>query len=191
LTDDSFDDWSVVTEEKFIVSTGGELAGIVTSAKVDYDAENVYVYIEYEGTLEYGYFFDFYFDNDNDSLTGSRGWIYPDMGAEYLVEGQFTIPEALESVVTFYFNSDDQSAWAWADDKPFPTGFFTVGHTANLSNTAALELAFDRTKVPDLDNDVIQFGVFLSDPTSWADVGYAPDKAPEEGTAAGWTVDMR
>jgi PKD repeat protein len=191
LDDDTFDDWDAVTEEKYIMSTGGELSGIVTAAKVDYDAENVYVYIEFEGTLEYGFFFDFFFDNDNDTLTGNRGWIWPDMGADYLIEGQFTLLEALPAMASFYFNGETQDAWAWGDDKPFSAGYFAVGHSANMGSAAAVEISFDRSKVTDLDNEVVQIGVFLSDPSTWADVGYAPDKAEEEGRAAGWTIDMR
>lgn len=191
LEDDSFDDWDAVTEDEFIMSTGGDLAGIVTSAKVDYDAENVYVYIEFEGTLEYGFFFDFFFDNDNDTLTGNRGWIWPDMGADYLVEGQYTIPTAVNDIGSYYFNGETQDAWSWGDDKPFSTGYIIIGHMANFSSTAAVELAFDRNKVTGLNNEMVQVGVFLSDPSTWADVGYAPDKAPEEGTAPGWLIDMR
>ena len=191
LDDGSFDDWNAVTEPEFIASTGGDLAGIVTSSKVDYDAENVYMYIEFEGTIEYGYFFDFFFDNDNDTLTGNRGWIWPNMGADYLIEGQITVPAAIDGVLSFYFNGETQDAWSWGDDKPFSTGYFTVGHAENIGSHGAVEIAFDRNKVTDLSNDMVQIGVFLSDPSSWADVGYAPDKAPEEGVAAGWLIDMR
>ena len=45
------------------------------------------------------------------------------------------------------------------DDQPWTQGFFTVGHTANLSTTAAIEIAFDREKVPGLDNDMIKIAV--------------------------------
>ncbi len=191
LTDNSFNDWNVVTEEKFIMSTGGELAGIVKKALVDYDAKNVYMYIEFEGTVEYGYFFDFFFDNDNDTLTGSKGWIWPKMGADYLIEGQITVPAAIEGVLSFYFNGETQDAWSWGDDKPFSTGYFTVGHTANIGSHGAVEIAFNRDKVTDLDNDMIEIAVFLSDPDSWADVGYAPNKAGEGSEGKGWLLDMR
>jgi PKD repeat protein len=191
LTDGSFADWNAVTEPQYVFSAGGDLAGIVKAGKVDYDAKNIYVYLEFEGTLEYGYFFDFYLDTDNDTLTGSRGWIWPTMGANYLIEGQFTVPEALPGVVSFYFNGVTQDEWAWGEDKPFTTGYFTVGHSANIGANAAVELAFDRSKVTDLDNDIVQIAVFLSDPGTWADVGYAPDKAGDSGLAKGLLIDMR
>ena len=191
LTDDSFADWDAVTESKYIMSKGGDLAGIVTSAKVDYDANYVYMYVEFEGTIDYGYFFDVYFDNDNDTLTGSRGWIWPTMGGDYLVEGQFTIPTT-DDFASFYFDpTAAQDAWAWLEDKPFPTGYATVGHIANVGTHGAVEIGFNRSKVPHLDNDMIEIAVFLSDPDSWADVGYAPDKAGDSGRAPGWLIDMR
>jgi len=191
LTDDSFADWDAVTESKFIMSTGGDLAGIVKSAKVDYDANYVYMYVEFVGTVDYGYWFDVYFDNDNDTLTGSRGWIWPTMGGDYLVEGQFSIPTSTD-FTSFYFDpTAAQDAWAWLDDQPFPAGYATQGHIANNGANGAIEIGFKRDKIPGLSNDMIEIAVFLSDPDSWADVGYAPDKAPEGGKAGGWLIDMR
>ncbi|MFZ5942465.1 MAG: PKD domain-containing protein [Bacteroidota bacterium] len=190
LTDGSFADWAAVTESQFISSTGGDLAGIVKSAKVEYDANFVYMYLEFEGTLEYGYWMDFMFDTDNDTLTGSRGWIWPDMGADYLVEAQLSLPDQVANAGSYYFNGETQDAWSWGDDQPFPTGFLTMGHTANLSGNAAIEVGFSRSKVPGFDGDKIKIAVFLSDPDTWADVGYAPDKAGEDGHATGTLINM-
>lgn len=191
LTDNSFDDWDSVIEEKFLMSSGGDLAGIVTKAKVDYDANYIYMYLEFNGTIEYGYWFDVYFDIDNDTLTGSRGWIWPTMGGDYLVEGQFSI-STTEDFTSFYFDPEAaQDEWAWLDDKPFPTGYATQGHIANIGENGAIEIGFKRDKVPSLSNDVISIAVFLSDPESWADVGYAPNKAAEGETAKGWLIDMQ
>lgn len=191
LTDSSFDDWDNITDTKYVMSSGGENAGIVKAAKVDYDAKNVYVYLEFEGTVEYGYFMDFFFDNDNDTLTGNRGWLWPQMGADYLVEGQMSILDAHAGVLSFYFNGATQDAWSWADDKPFSTGYFTVGNFANIGANAAVELAFNREKVTGLSNDIVKIGVMLSDPTSWADVGYAPDKSSDDKPGSGFLIDMR
>ena len=191
LNDNSFDDWNAVTEDKYIMSTGGALAGTVEYAKVDYDANNVYVYIKFKGTLEYGYFFDVFLDTDNDTLTGSRSWIWPNMGADYLVEGQFTIPEASGDFLSAYFNGAAQDEWSWGEDKPFPVGYYKPGYMTNDGENAEFEFAFDRSKVPGLDNDMVQIGIFMSDPESWADVGWAPDKAEEGGVAPGFLIDMR
>jgi PKD repeat protein len=191
LTDGSFADWDAVTEEKFIMSTGGDLAGIVTSAKVDYDANYVYMLVEFTGTVEYGFFFDVYLDNDNDTLTGSKGWIWPVMGADYLVEGQFSVPTTTD-FTSFYFDpAAAQDAWAWLDDKPFPTGYMVVGNIANNGRIGSVEVGFKRDKVTGLSNDLIEIAVFLSDPVSWADVGYAPNKSGDVTRGKGWLIDMR
>ncbi len=185
LTDNSFDDWDAVSEDEYIMSTGGDSAGIVTSAKVDFDADYVYVYIEFNGTLDYGYYFDIYFDMDNDSTTGYKTWIWNKIGLDYLVEGQLTISDAIDAVGTFAFSGEAQDAWSWGETE-FSTDWLTIGNSADFTNTAAIEFGFSRSKVTDLDGDIIKFGITLSDPTTWSSDGYAPNV-----NSNGTTVNMQ
>lgn len=184
LTDDSFSDWDAVTEDNLIVHFSDTVPNIVTSAKFDYDATMVYVYIQYTGVDSM--WFDAFMDNDNDTLTGSRNWVWPDMGAEYLIEGQFAKEGGAEASSSFYFTGATQDAWSWADDKPFPEGYLTMGTITNSGGTVTMEFGLSRDKITNLNKDVVQIGIMLSDPVTWGDVGHVPNPG-----GAGFTLDMK
>ena len=184
LDDNSFADWDGVKGEGFEVHFSDTIANIVKEAKFDFDANMVYGYIKYEGVDSV--WFDAFMDNDNDTLTGSRNWVWPNTGSEYLIEGQFAKEGGAEVSSSFYFTGATQDAWSWADDKPFKEGYLTVGTITNSGGTVMLEFGLARDKVTDLDNDVVQIGIMLSDPVTWGDIGYVPDPG-----AAGFTIDMK
>ncbi len=184
LTDNSFSDWDAVTEDNLIVHFSDTVPNVVTEAKFDYDANMVYVYIKYTGVDSL--WFDVFMDNDNDTLTGSRNWLWPGMGAEYLIEGQFAVSGGADASNSFYFTGSDQSAWSWADDKPFPQGYLTVGNVEESGGTVTIEFGLSRDKIPDLNKDIVQIAVMLSDPVSWNDIGHVPNPG-----GAGFTLDMQ
>jgi len=185
LTDDSFSDWDAVTEDNLIVHFSDTISNVVTAAKFDYDANMVYVYVKYTGVDSLWY--DVFMDNDNDTLTGSRNWLWPMMGAEYLIEGQFSKQgEGAATATSFYFNGATQDAWSWGTDKPFPQGYLTIGTIKESGGTVTMEFGLSRDKIPGLNNDIVQIAIMLSDPVTWSDIGHIPNPG-----GAGFTIDMK
>ncbi len=87
LTDDSFDDWDLVTYPDFQLEGKDHVIG----GKMDYDANYVYIYLEYDtagtnglGSLE-GAIMDLYMDVDNTGSTGFSSAI----GADYCLKAIF------------------------------------------------------------------------------------------------------
>lgn len=188
LTDDSFDDWNAVTEPEYVVAVGDN-SGIVTEAKFDYDANFIYAYLKFEGSTEDVYQNDYMFDVDNDSLTGTKNWLWPASGIEYLVEvAPFT---GEQGVFTFqYMGEDGVDEWNW-EEQEWAANAFVMGTIKQDGNFVVAELGFDRTKVPGLDADVVGIGNFLSD-ADWAEVGFIPDGTQEGGPhQTCFILDMR
>lgn len=183
LTDNSFSDWDAVTEDSLIVHFSDTVQNVVSVAKFDYDASMVYVYIKYTGVDSL--WFDVFMDNDNDTTTGNRNWIWPKMGADYLIEGQLAKPNAAPAS-SFYFNGATQDAWSWGADKPFPQGFYKLGTIKESGGTVTIEFGLSRDKIPGLNHDFVQIAIMLSDPVTWSDVGHIPNPG-----GAGFTLHMK
>jgi hypothetical protein len=153
LTDDSFDDWNDVTYPDF------QLEGIdhVTGGKVDYDANYVYIYLEYDtigtnglASLEGG-IMDLYMDVDNAASTGFSSAV----GAEVLFEGN--IPTGW---LDFYnFTGAAQSEWSWE--------YFTMdnamimGYSEESLNTVKMEFAISREAF-DISSDAFAFKLVIN-----------------------------
>jgi PKD repeat protein len=97
--DGTFTEWAniaeVVVPDKF---------GSITKVKVDYDALNIYFYVEGKGgatgpgvTGGLNGFFDVYLNTDNNPATGYfSGWYPKGYGADYLIEGDFHVMKDAE-----------------------------------------------------------------------------------------------
>lgn len=181
LTDGTFSDWDAVTEDNLIVHFNDTVPNVISEAKFDFDANMVYVYMKFQAVDSV--FFDIMMDNDDDTATGAQSWLWPLMGAEYLIEGQMAVEGA--DIGSFYFNGATPDAWSWGDDKPFTQGFYTIGTVTNVNGVVTIEFGLSRDKVPGLTNNVVKWGIFLSDPVSWSDIGHIPDPG-----ADGFTIDM-
>ena len=87
LEDDTFDDWNGVTYPDFLLSG----KGAVDTAKVDYDANYVYVYVEFASDVENAglvdHIFGVYMDVDN---SVSTGFSMKEMGVDYSCEGNLS-----------------------------------------------------------------------------------------------------
>jgi hypothetical protein len=107
LTDESFSDWDNVTYPDF--QLGGQEH--VIGGKVDYDANYIFCFVEYEITGGEGLddiesaVMDFYMDVDNSLSTGFSSSI----GAELLFEGN--IPTGWFDY--YKFSGAEQSDWSW------------------------------------------------------------------------------
>jgi len=130
LTDDSFSDWNNVTYPDFQLQGKEHMIG----GKVDYDANWVYFFIEYEtvgtgglATLD-GAIMDLYMDVDNSLSTGFSS----SLGADLLYEGN--IPS--EWFDYYRFTGAAQGDWSWESfsmDNAIKLGYSeTVGDTVRM-----------------------------------------------------------
>lgn len=175
LTDGSFSDWAN-DPDKIVVPFSDTVQDDAKAAMFDYDGNWVYVYIEYTGATDD--YFDIEMDNDYNDSTGNTSWIWPkNFAAGYDIEGQLAVKGA--EVDAFIYNGTDwpNDGWAWATTA-FPAGFFQLGHVEVSGDTTRVEFGISRTKVPGLSNKKVRWGIFLSDPVSWNDVGHIPLPGP-------------
>jgi len=138
LNDNTFADWDKVIYPDFQLEGKDHVLG----GKVDYDANNVYFYIEWSmtgtnglATLE-GAIMDLYLDTDNSIATGYSS----SLGAEILYEGN--IPTSWFDY--FKFSGTQQSQWSWSTAS-IPNAI-TLGYTEVVGDTVKMEFAISREK---------------------------------------------
>jgi hypothetical protein len=154
LTDDSFDDWNLVTYPDFQLEGKDHVIG----GKMDYDANYVYIYLEYDTTgtnglapLE-GAIMDLYMDVDNSVTTGYSSAI----GADYLFEGNIQA-----GWFDYYsYQNPDQSNWDnWVyftmDDAIVP------GYSEESGNLVKMEFGLSREKLK-ITKDAFGFTLILN-----------------------------
>jgi hypothetical protein len=153
LTDDSFADWDLVTYPDFQLEGKDHVIG----GKVDYDANYVYIYLEYDtiGTMGLasleGAIMDLYMDADNTGSTGFSSAI----GADVLFEGN--IPTGWFDYYSFV--GTDQSQWNWnyfsMDDA------IIAGHSEEAENSVKMEFGLSREKL-NITRDAFGFTLILN-----------------------------
>lgn len=154
LTDNSFADWAGVTYPDFLL----EGKDHVIRGKVDYDANYVYIFLEYGtagtnglATLD-GAIMDLYMDNDNSLSTGFSSAL----GADLLYEGN--IPT--EWFDFYRFLGTDQSQWSW--NGPFGIQDAIVkGYAEEVTDTVRLEFGLSRDAL-NISKDVFNFQLVLN-----------------------------
>ena len=187
LNDDSFDDWDAVTEEGLVVPVGDN-SGIVMKAKFDYDAKYIYCYIKMEAQLADENIHSAMFDTDNSAADGMNVWMWPLMGADFLIEGQMLVSEIWYS--GFNYTGPGGDVWEW-EEKELPSESLVVGTVKEDGATVTYEMAYDRTKIPGFNNDMVKIGIYISS-SEWSEIGFIPDQTPEDGDPVdAWLIDMR
>lgn len=136
LTDDSFDDWDGVTYPDFQLEGKDHVIG----GKVDYDANNIYIYLEYDTAGTNGLaalndcIMDLYMDVDNAASTGFSSSV----GAEVLFEGN-----APTGWFDYYnFTGASQSDWSW--EYYTLDNAIVMGHSEESTNLVRMEFALSR-----------------------------------------------
>ena len=137
LDDNSFADWAGVTYPDFqLQGTDHMIRG-----KVDYDANFVYIFIEYDtvgtnglATLD-GAIMDLYMDTDNSLSTGFSS----SLGADLLYEGN--IPTDWFDFYTFF--GTDQSQWSWNGPTSIENAI-VKGYSEEVTDTVRMEFALSR-----------------------------------------------
>ena len=185
LDDNSVSDWDAVTEPEFVISLGDN-SGIVKQVKFDYDAEYVYMYINFEGAISDSTIFNVLLDADLDA-TGFATWIWPLMGGDYLWQGQLGIGD--DSWLDIYKHTGADHGWGW---EPVQIdNYYVFGGAFENNGTVSYEIGFDRAKIPGLNNEKVKFGIYLAD-KGWAEIGFAPDQTVDESNPAdGFILNMK
>lgn len=136
LSDDSFEDWENVTYPDFQLEGQEHMIG----GKVDYDANAVYFFIEYEttgtdglATLD-GAIMDLYMDTDNSLTSGFSSSI----GADLLFEGN--IPT--EWFDYYRFTGASQGDWSW--DYFSMDNAIVLGYSETVGDTVRMEFSISR-----------------------------------------------
>jgi PKD repeat protein len=170
LEDGSFADWAGVTYPDFIL-TG---KGAVTNAKIDYDANYIYVYVEFDsldvnaGIVDH--IFGVYMDVDNSVATG---FSMKEMGVDYACEGNlwnggWFAPSKVDLVV-------GDPGW------PF-VGFdnenaIKPGYITKEGNTIKMEFGISR-EVFKINSDAMSFSMSIMN-SDWSDVGNVVTPLPD------------
>jgi hypothetical protein len=136
LTDGSFNDWDGVTYPDFLLEGKDHVIG----GKVDYDANNIYIYLEYDTAGTNGLaslndcIMDLYMDVDNSAATGFSSAI----GAEELFEGN--VPTGWFDY--YSFTGASQSDWSW--EYYTLDNAIVMGHSEESANLVRFEFALSR-----------------------------------------------
>lgn len=170
LGDGSFSDWEGVTYPDFLISG----KGAVDTAKVDYDANYIYVYVEFDSVAENAgladHIFGVYMDVDN---SVSTGFSMKEMGVDYGCEGNIFGEGWFAPSIVDLANGD--SGW------PF-IGFdnenaLIPGYTAKTGNTIKMEFGISR-EVFKMNSDAISFSMSIMN-ADWSDVGNLVTPLPD------------
>jgi len=163
LADDSFGDWNSVLYPDFQLSGKGD----IDTGKIDYDANNIYFFLQYvtseeNANLDNG-IMDIFIDSDN---AGSSGLTLKGLGCDYLVEGNI-----VNWFDPYVFAGASQSDWNfnWLD---IP-GFYELGYTETSGDTVRMEFSVAREFFK-IDQDAFQFALTLMN-SDWSEIGTLTD----------------
>jgi len=165
LDDSSLADWDTISTT--IVSTAK--GGIVKKAKFDYDATNVYIYMEIATTVAAGNIFDFYLDTDNSAATGLLTSDIPGGGYDYLLEGPLL---STTNGLVQYLHTGAQTDFAFSPQS-IPE-YYKVGTVVEENGLVKFEMALVRSKIGGLTGKALTFGIIVSD-SGYNPLGAMPD----------------
>ena len=170
LEDGTFDDWEGVTYPDFLLSG----KGAVDTAKVDYDANYVYIYVAFDSVEETAgladHIFGVYIDADD---AVSTGFSMKEMGVDFSCEGNLYDGGWFAPGFVDLANGDP----GW----PF-VGFenenaLKAGYITKEGNTIKMEFGLSR-EVFKISSDAVSFSMSIMN-ADWSDVGNLVTPLPE------------
>ncbi len=169
LEDDSFDDWNGVTYPDFQLSG----KGAITSAKVDYDANYLYVYVEFDSIAEdaglIDHIFGIYMDVDNSSATG---FSMKEMGVDYGCEGNLYGGWFDPSKVDLINGDPGWPFMGFDNENAIKPGYIT-----KEGNTIKMEFGVSR-EVFKINSQTMSFSMSIMN-SDWSDVGNIVTPLPD------------
>jgi hypothetical protein len=183
--DGNFSEWANIAEV-----TAPEITGTISKVKVDYDALNIYFYVE--GNANLSGFMDLYLDTDNNPETGYfSGWYPEGFGADYLMEGDLSV---VNDADIFKDNDGETNVWGWTVTSPVGSNSVKSSAIAAVGSGKGIEFSVSRAAFTNLAS-VFSFAIvdvdgnyYFADGTksrditeTWAAVG----AFPKDNTATG------
>lgn len=169
LNDNSFSDWDGVTYPDFLLSG----KGAIDTGKIDYDANYLYIYVEFDSIAENAglvdHIFGVYMDVDNSAATG---FSMKEMGVDYGCEGNIYAGWVAPSIVDL-INGDP--GWPFIGfDNP---NAFKPGYITKVGNTIKMEFGISR-EVFKINSDAMSFSMSIMN-SDWSDVGNLVTPLPD------------
>ncbi len=170
LEDGSFDDWNGVTYPDFMLSGKGS----IDTAKVDYDANYLYVYVEFDSIAEdagiVDHIFGVYMDVDN---SVSTGFSMKEMGVDYGVEGNLFDGGWWGPSVVDLANGDPGWPFVGFDSE----AAIKPGYITKEGNTIKMEFGISR-EVFKINAESMAFSMSIMN-SDWSDVGNLVTPLPD------------
>jgi hypothetical protein len=169
LDDNSFSDWDGVTYPDFLLSG----KGAIDTAKIDYDANYLYIYVEFDSIAENAgladHVFGVYMDVDNSPATG---FSMKEMGVDYACEGNAYANWFAPSIVDLVNGDPSWPFVGFTNDNAFKPGYLT-----KEGNTIKMEFAISR-EVYKINSDMMSFSMSIMN-VDWSDVGNLVTPLPD------------
>jgi hypothetical protein len=169
LDDGSFDDWKDVSYADFQL-TG---KGAIDTAKVDYDANYIYIYVEFDSIAENAgladHIFGVYMDVDNSAITG---FSMKEMGVDYGCEGNIYAGWFAPSKVDLAVGDPGWPFVGFDNANALKPGFITKS-----GNTIKMEFGISR-EIFKITSDAMSFSMSIMN-SDWSDVGNVATPLPE------------
>ncbi len=170
LEDGTFDDWKGVTYPDFLLSG----KGAVDTAKVDYDANYIYVYVEFDSIAENAglidHIFGVYMDVDNSVGTG---FPMKEMGVDYGCEGNLYGGGWFAPSIVDLANGDPGWPFVGFDNE----NAIKAGYITKEGNTIKMEFGISR-EVFKINSDAMSFSMSIMN-SDWSDVGNVVTPMPD------------
>lgn len=170
LEDGTFDDWNGVTYSDFLLSG----KGAITSAKVDYDANYIYIYAEFDSIAENAgiidHIFGVYMDVDN---SVSTGFSMKEMGVDYGCEGNLYDGGWFDPSKVDLANGDPSWPFMGFDNE----NAIKPGYIIKEGNTIKMEFGISR-EVFKINSDAMSFSMSIMN-AEWSDVGNVVTPMPD------------
>jgi hypothetical protein len=170
LDDGSFDDWKGVVYPDFLISG----KGAVDTAKVDYDANYIYIYVEFDSIAENAglidHIFGVYMDVDN---SVSTGFSMKGMGVDYGCEGNLYDGGWFAPSIVDLANGDPSWPFVGFENE----NAIKAGYITKEGNTIKMEFGISR-EVFKINSDVLSFSMSIMN-ADWSDVGNLVTPLPD------------
>lgn len=170
LDDGSFDDWKGVTYPDFLLSG----KGAVDTAKVDYDANYIYIYVEFDSIAANAgivdHIFGVYMDVDN---SVSSGFSMKEMGVDYGCEGNIYDGGWFAPSIVDLANGDPSWPFIGFDNE----NALKPGYITKDGNTIKMEFGISR-EVFKINSDALSFSMSIMN-SDWSDVGNVVTPLPD------------
>ncbi len=154
--DGSFSDWAEVPAEKLATATLDETAATLVALKeVKFCADQMYIYMYMRLDTLNGNAMDIYLNIDGATENGYNGWMWANLGADYLMQG---FKASNYDMRLAAYNESKGGAWGWLTPNIVEegSGLMTISDMKKGSGTIVeFEAKIIKEFIPNLGNDVL------------------------------------